>query len=499
MRSQVLLRHLDITAEEAQLFQRLGTRLFYDDSSLRAAPEVLAKNTSSQPALWAHGISGDHPIVLVRIANAEETDLARQLIRAHEYWRLKGVSVDLVIVNDDPSGYFQPVVEQIHRLIAASPSQGLVDKPGGVFVRRGDQLSESDTVLLQTVARAILVGGRGTLARQIERPPALDLLPATFTPVSTPSGEGGAVPASEPRRLLFANGIGGFTPDGREYVVNLAERQYTPCPWSNVVAEEEFGFLVTESGSACTWAANSHENRLTPWSNSPSATRPEAIYLRDAIPAPLVPTARPIRDPSRTSRVTGTATGSSTARGPRFPIHFVPAAGRAGQGRSAAGDQPRKVAPAPLGHVLRRMGARDRSNDLPVHRDRARSGHAGDPGLESLQRGIRNPHRLRARLRRSRRVHGRPPRVPRSQRARRRPRRPAAHRAGGRFGAGLDPCAALQSPLVLARGIEGRRLPVAGAGRAAAASVIRRFQVPESTSALRAATGPGTRGSARSR
>src|SRR6185369_12059901 len=128
MRSQVLLRHLDITPDEAQLFQRLAARIFYNDPSLRPPSETLAKNTESQRALWGYGISGDHPIILVRIANAEETELARQLIRAHEYWRLKGITVDLVIVNDDPSGYFQPVQEQIGRIIAASPSQTLVDK-----------------------------------------------------------------------------------------------------------------------------------------------------------------------------------------------------------------------------------------------------------------------------------------------------------------------------------------------------------------------------------
>ncbi len=298
MRSQVLLRHLDVTAEEAQLFQRLATRIVYDDPSLRPPPELLSRNVGSQRNLWGHGISGDLPIVLLRIGSTEEADLARQLIRAHEYWRLKGLSVDLVIVNDDPSGYFQPVQEQIQRLIGASPSQALVDKPGGVFVRRGDQISEEDAILLQTAARAVLVGERGTLAEQIERPPAMEAWPAPLTPATAPPPRA-AAPAPEPRRLLFANGIGGFTPDGREYVVTLAERQYTPAPWVNVIANERFGFLVSESGAACTWSENSQENRLTPWSNDPvSDPSGEAIYLRDDETAEVwSPTALPIRGP----------------------------------------------------------------------------------------------------------------------------------------------------------------------------------------------------------
>ena len=297
MRSQVLLRHLDITPDEAQLFQRLAARIFYNDPSLRPPSETLAKNTESQRALWGYGISGDHPIILVRIANAEETELARQLIRAHEYWRLKGITVDLVIVNDDPSGYFQPVQDQIGRIIAASPSQTLVDKPGGVFVKRGDQLSPGDVVLLETVARAVLVGAKGPLADQIERTPSPDAPSAPSSPA--PRANGLLSPPPESRRLLFPNGIGGFTPDGREYVVSLAEHQYTPCPWINVIANEAFGFLVSESGSACTWSINSQSNRLTPWSNDPVADPPgEAIYLRDDETGEAwSPTALPIRAP----------------------------------------------------------------------------------------------------------------------------------------------------------------------------------------------------------
>ncbi|HET7451529.1 MAG TPA: hypothetical protein VFL12_02215, partial [Thermoanaerobaculia bacterium] len=299
MRSQVLLRHLDITAEEAQIFQRLAARIVYDDPSLRPPPELLSRNAGSQRNLWAYGISGDHPIVLLRIGSAEESDLARQLIRAHEYWRLKGLTVDLVIVNDDPSGYFQPVQEQIQRMIGASPSQALLDKPGGVFVRRGDQIPEADAILLQTAARAVLVGERGTLAEQIERPPSFDAWPAPMSPAVAAPASSPPAPPPEARRLLFGNGIGGFTPDGREYVVTLAEGQYTPCPWVNVIANERFGFLVSESGSSCTWSENSQENRLTPWSNDPVSDPPgEAIYLRDDETAELwSPTALPIRGP----------------------------------------------------------------------------------------------------------------------------------------------------------------------------------------------------------
>ncbi len=297
MRSQVLLRHLNITSDEAQLFQRLATRTFYNDPSLRAGSEIIARNTGSARGLWALGISGDLPIVLVRIEDMEEVELARQLLRAHEYWSLKGIMVDLVILNEDSTGYLQPIQDQLNAVLAASPSRLFVDKPGGIFVRRADQMPEEEKILLHATARAVLVGSNGTLADQIERIPSSEILPSPFASTSplSPAADGGM---PETGKLLFFNGIGGFSADRREYVIALLENQYTPCPWSNVVANAAFGFLVTESGSGCTWSENSHENRLTPWSNDPVSDPPgEAIFLRDEERGEVwTPTPLPIRD-----------------------------------------------------------------------------------------------------------------------------------------------------------------------------------------------------------
>jgi cyclic beta-1,2-glucan synthetase len=279
--SQVEMRHHNVDAEEAHLFQRLAGRVLYADPSLRPRPHVLALNTRSQASLWPYGISGDLPIIIVRINRSEDLNTVRQLLRGHEYLRLKGLSIDLVILNDHPPSYAQELQEELLALVRASGSAALQDKPGGVYLRRTEHLPEADRILLHAVARVVIVPERGELSEQLVRRMPEDPLPPVFTP-RTPSRVYPEPSVATPE-LAFFNGIGGFSHGGREYVTLLGDAQWTPAPWTNVIANEhDFGFQVTETGGGYTWSANSRENRLTPWSND-AVSDPvgEAIYLRD--------------------------------------------------------------------------------------------------------------------------------------------------------------------------------------------------------------------------
>ena len=280
-KAQVEMRHLQIDAEEAHLFQRLAGRLLYSDPSLRPRPRVLALNTRAQSGLWTYGISGDLPIALVRISDEQDLNMVHQLLRGHEYLRLKGLVFDLVILNDHPHSYIQSLQDELQRLVRMSGSQALMDKPGGVFLRRTDLMPEADRVLLHTVARVVIVTDRGPLEEQLVRRPVEDDLPAAFLP-RAPSRKYPEQPLVTPQ-LSFFNGLGGFTEGGREYLTILAEGQWTPAPWLNVISNsKDFGFQVSETGGGYTWSANSRENRLTPWSNDPvSDPAGEAIYMRD--------------------------------------------------------------------------------------------------------------------------------------------------------------------------------------------------------------------------
>ena len=278
--AQVVLRQLDATQAEARLYAHLASSVLYANASLRAEAGVISQNQRGQTALWAYGISGDVPIVLLQIGDATHIELVRQLVRAHAYWRLKGLTVDLVIWNEDRVGYRQSLQEQIVGLITAGDEAHMIDRPGGIFVRAAEQISHEDRILFQTVARAILSDGRGTLAEQINQ----RVLPYKHPPVLHPTRIHQAeTPIETPRReLAFRNGLGGFSPDGQEYVITTTPENVTPAPWANVLANRQFGTVVSESGGAYTWSENAHMFRLTPWRNDPvTDASGEAFYLRD--------------------------------------------------------------------------------------------------------------------------------------------------------------------------------------------------------------------------
>jgi cellobiose phosphorylase len=241
---------------------------------------VLIRNQRGQSGLWGYAISGDHPIVLLKIADSENIELARQLIRCHAYWRMKGLVVDLVIWNEEHVGYRQRLQDQIIGLIATGPEAHAVDRPGGIFVRYVEQISNEDRILLQAAARVIISESRGSLVEQANRRVLADKSVARMSPTAPSPEPPAARPAAPgPRARQPPRRIHGRR---NEYVISTAQSQMTPLPWVNVLANPVFGTVLSESGVAYTWHENAHEFRLTPWSGDPvGATGGESIYLRD--------------------------------------------------------------------------------------------------------------------------------------------------------------------------------------------------------------------------
>lgn len=333
-RAQVQLSHLGIDAGQADLFQCLAGHVLYANPALRPlSATALAAGNGGPPAFWALGISGDLPIVLVCLDSMEEVALVRQLLCAQEYWRLKQLAVDLVIVNERFSSYFQDLQSVLETLVRSSPPrwQRTPQAAGGaVFVLRADQIASETRALLQARARVVLLGRSGALAEQLKSVEAGGLAgpPAPRRPLSA-DGRQTVAPSPE---LEFFNGLGGFAARGREYVTLLGAERSTPAPWINVIANPVFGFQVAAEGSGYSWALNSRENQLTPWSNDPVSDRPgEVFYLRDEESGELWgPTALPIRDeaaPYSARHGQGYSRFEHTARGVALELlQYVPLA-----------------------------------------------------------------------------------------------------------------------------------------------------------------------------
>ncbi|HEY5086974.1 MAG TPA: protein ndvB, partial [Gemmatimonadaceae bacterium] len=296
--AQAELRDLGISPSDAAVYQQFAGYLMYPHPQLRPTGTELHANTHGQQSLWPLGISGDNPILLATIDAVEGLPSVRQLLQAHHYWRLKGVTSDLVILNERPASYLQELNDALTSTVMASSEAGLIDRPGGVFVRRTDVLKLDDITLIRAMARLhVACDGLG-LGSLLEFPddekdyagrPDAPVPPRyarrTADPVATKA-------SADPR---VANGFGFFN-DAGEYELRLMGTDLPPAPWANVVANPGAGFVITESGSSCTWAESSFFYRITPWHNDPVRDPcSDCIYLRDeetgdvwtATPAPI--------------------------------------------------------------------------------------------------------------------------------------------------------------------------------------------------------------------
>jgi cyclic beta-1,2-glucan synthetase len=277
--TQLSLRMMRIHPDEARRFQKLASYMIYPSGVLRPPEVRIRENRKGQSGLWPYAISGDNPIALVSIGEAQDLPLVRQLLQAHGYWRRHGLVADLVILNEESSSYERPMRERLQRLVQALAPHAGLGESGGIYLLSADQIPPEDIDLLLAAARVSLVATRGPLAQQLGTPSEFPEWPEEIDEQEIEEEPSAPLPYLE---LPYFNSLGGFTPDGREYVIYLGPGTHTPAPWVNVISNPSFGTLVSESGASFTWYGNSQRNRLTAWSNDPVVDpAPEAVYLQE--------------------------------------------------------------------------------------------------------------------------------------------------------------------------------------------------------------------------
>lgn len=489
--SEFDLRQLGFDTDLFRHTQQLLGLLLYPHRARRAEPATLAANQKGQPGLWAFGISGDYPILLVYLQTESELPLAQELLQAHTYWRQRQLKVDLVFLNRQEAGYGQTLQGDLFRMIQRAGSDTQLNQRGGIFLLLSSQLGEADLILLETAARVILDGQRGSLAAQLgglyEQPTRLPEHIAVLSPAEAAEPMS---PLLRPDSLQFDNGYGGFSPDGQEYLIYLRPGETTPAPWINVIANEDFGFLVSETGGGYSWAINSGENRLSTWRNDPITDLPgEALYLRDEETAEVwspTPQPAPADEPYLIRHGAGYTVFEHHSHALRQHVHLF-----------AAPDAPLKVVQL----RLENEGTRPRRITatyylewvLGVNRE------TSQPYLISEYDEVRhallasNPYNVEfgrrvAFVAANKAPHGlTADRTEFLGRLGRISRPAGLRRIGleGRVEAGLDPCAALQLHLDLAPGAseEIYFLIGQGADRAEAQNLIQRFQDPAQVAA----------------
>ncbi len=289
------VQRLDIDPAHLPTLQVLSSLLLQPNPALRQSVGAGASGQNGQPELWRFGISGDHPLFLFRTDDEREPGSLETLVRARALWHRRGLVIDLVVLREGISSYDGPLRERILSILRDSHSEGLLGRDGGIHLLSSDQMSAGARRSLEAAAHVVLSDDHLTLAEKLDqvldvrrRPPRFEAaLPVAHERVQT---------LARPKGLVFDNGYGGFDPATGDYIIHLDPGRHTPAPWCNVLATDDFGTIVSEAGLGFTWAVNSGEHRLTPWTNDPVANESgEILYLRDeasaevwtTTPAPL--------------------------------------------------------------------------------------------------------------------------------------------------------------------------------------------------------------------
>ena len=281
--SALATKNQGVSQEMAVVFQELASRIF-------SGKDYMIDNVSPPSnlpyvhSLWRLGISGDYPVVVMVIKDIEDIQSVKHALICHNYWRRKGIEIDFVILNQEPTSYIKVLDDEIDFLMRQSRGEKVYDKGSSVHHVKSDLMTAEEKTILLHIARVVLDSKEGTFKQQVRARGEVFHEKATvrFSPSARiPVLQNKTIPAL-PSGLVHENNFGGFDERASEYVMHLSSDAMPPAPWANIITQENFGTLVTEAGATYTWSEDSYDNRITQWSNDPLLFKSaEIMYVRD--------------------------------------------------------------------------------------------------------------------------------------------------------------------------------------------------------------------------
>ncbi|MFL0194789.1 GH36-type glycosyl hydrolase domain-containing protein [Clostridium sp. WILCCON 0269] len=277
---QLEMQYLGTRSNQVNMYQKIASKILFINNLFQDKYKYISKIKKGQSALWPYGISGDLPIVLVIIRDESHMELVRQLLLAHEYWSLKGLWVDLVLLNLQDTSYVQLLQDKIRDAVN-SRRLSKKNASGGVFVYNRSTMNQKDIDFFIAVARIVIDAEKGELIKHLKDTEEEKIGSYGDVVINKKNSSNYSFKIPE---LQYFNDIGGFSKDGKSYFIILKNYSNTPAPWINVISNKKFGFHISENGVSYTWNKNSRENKLTTWSNDPVMdSEAEAIYIKDDV------------------------------------------------------------------------------------------------------------------------------------------------------------------------------------------------------------------------
>ncbi len=333
--SEVEAKYLNIKAADMEIYQNMIKDILYISPVRRMNHQMISQNHKGQTSLWAYGVSGDFPIVLVILDKTDEVEILFELLKAQEFWRIKDLKVNLVILIKEENSYTNPLSSLVKEIVYDSQVSGAQNNPGDIFILNANNMADGDVDLMTVSARLIFLGDGRTMEQQLNVELLSEQMPIMekATMLALDIQNNALEPLIQVRQYLhYFNDVGGFSENGECYIIQLENEQTTPAPWSNIISNPEFGFMVTESGGGYTWSGNSRENKLTPWSNDAVSDSPgETFYIRDESLDVWSITPQPIREkePYKIEHGFGYTTFQHASHGIHQKlVQFVPLKGR---------------------------------------------------------------------------------------------------------------------------------------------------------------------------